>query len=368
MQVPLLDLRPPTEELRAGLDAAYRRVLDSGWFLLGRELEAFEAEFAASVGTRHCVGVANGLEALQLVLLARGIGPGDEVIVPANGYIATWLAVSQVGARPVPCEPDARTYNLDPARVPALLTPRTRAILPIHLYGLPADTAALHALAAPHGLLVLEDAAQGHGARLAGRSVGALGHAAAFSFYPSKNLGALADAGAITTDDDALADRLRHLRNYGSKVRYQHEFQGLNSRLSELQAAFLRVKLPHLGEWNARRARLAARYQEQLAGIPGLTLPWTPPGAEPVWHLYVVRTARRDALQRHLTAAGVGTQIHYPVPPHLTPAYAAAGGRTGDFPLAEQLAAEVLSLPIGPHHTEAQIDHVCAAVREFFSR
>ena len=224
MQVPLLDLKPPTAELRAGLDAAYRRVLDSGWFLLGRELEAFEAEFAAGVGTRHCIGVANGLEALQLVLLARGIGAGDEVIVPANGYIATWLAVSQVGARPVPCEPDPRTYNLDPARVAALLTPRTRAILPIHLYGLPADTAALHALAAPRGLLVLEDAAQAHGARLGGRTVGALGHAAAFSFYPSKNLGALADAGAITTDDDALAERLRHLRNYGSKVRYQHEF------------------------------------------------------------------------------------------------------------------------------------------------
>ncbi|MFZ9746317.1 MAG: DegT/DnrJ/EryC1/StrS family aminotransferase [Opitutaceae bacterium] len=368
MQVPLLDLKPPTAELRADLDAAYRRVLDSGWFLLGRELEAFEAEFAASTGARHCVGVANGLEALQLVLLARGIGPGDEVIVPANGYIATWLAVSQVGARPVPCEPDARTYNLDPARVPALLTPRTRAILPIHLYGLPADTAALHALAAPRGLLVLEDAAQAHGARLGGRSVGALGHAAAFSFYPSKNLGALADAGAITTDDDALADRLRHLRNYGSKVRYQHEFQGLNSRLSELQAAFLRVKLPHLAAWNARRSRLAARYGAQLSGIPGLTLPWVPPGAEPVWHLFVVRTARRDALQRHLTAAGVGTQIHYPVPPHLTPAYAAAEGRPGDFPLAEQLAAEVLSLPLGPHHTEAQIDHVCAAVREFFAR
>ena len=214
----------------------------------------------------------------------------------------------------------------------------------------------------------VEDAAQAHGARLGGKTVGALGQAAAFSFYPSKNLGALADAGAVTTDDDALAERLRHLRNYGSKVRYQHEFQGLNSRLSELQAAFLRVKLPHLAAWNARRERLAARYHTQLAGIPGLTLPWTPPGAEPVWHLFVVRTARRDALQRHLTGAGVGTQIHYPVPPHLTPAYAAAGGRPGDFPLAEQLAAEVLSLPLGPHHTDAQIDYVCAAVREFFAR
>ncbi len=365
--IPVLDLKPAYEELRADLDAAYRRVMESGWVLLGKELESFETEYAASVGAVHCIGVANGLEALQLVLMARGIGAGDEVIVPAHGYIATYLAVTHVGARPVPVECDPRTYNLDPARLPAALTPRTKAILPIHLYGQCADLAAINAFAAAHGLFVLEDAAQSHGATCGDRAAGALGHAAGISFYPSKNLGALADAGAITTSDAALADRLRHLRNYGSKVRYQHEFLGLNSRLGELQAAFLRVKLPHLPAWNARRTALAARYQLALAGVGDLVLPHVPAWAGPVWHLYVVRTARRPALQAFLTARGIGTQIHYPTPPHLTPAYAGAGWKRGDFPLAEQLADEVLSLPIGPHHTAEQIDRVCAAIREFFA-
>ena len=365
--IPVLDLKPAYEELRADLDAAYRRVMESGWVLLGKELESFETEYAASVGAVHCIGVANGLEALQLVLMARGIGAGDEVIVPAHGYIATYLAVTHVGARPVPVECDPRTYNLDPARLPAALTPRTKAILPIHLYGQCADLAAINAFAAAHGLFVLEDAAQSHGATCGDRAAGALGHAAGISFYPSKNLGALADAGAITTSDAALADRLRHLRNYGSKVRYQHEFLGLNSRLGELQAAFLRVKLPHLPAWNARRTALAARYQLALAGVGDLVLPHVPAWAGPVWHLYVVRTARRAALQAFLTARGIGTQIHYPTPPHLTPAYAGAGWKRGDFPLAEQLADEVLSLPIGPHHTAEQIDRVCAAIREFFA-
>ncbi len=365
--IPVLDLKPAYEELRADLDAAYRRVMESGWVLLGKELEAFEADYAASVGAAHCIGVANGLEALQLVLTARGIGAGDEVIVPAHGYIATYLAVTHAGARPVPVECDPRTYNLDPARLPAALTPRTKAILPIHLYGQCADMAAINAFAAAHGLFVLEDAAQSHGATCGGRAAGALGHAAGISFYPSKNLGALDDAGAVTTSDPVLADQLRHLRNYGSKVRYQHEYLGFNSRLGELQAAFLRVKLPHLAAWNARRAALAARYRQALAGVGDLVLPFVPAGHAPVWHLYVVRTARRAALQAFLTARGIGTQIHYPTPPHLTPAYAGAGWKRGDFPLAEKLADEVLSLPIGPHHTAEQIDRVCAAIREFFA-
>lgn len=368
MRVPILDLKPATDELRAQLDAAYRRVVDSGWFLLGRELEAFEAEYAASVGVAHCVGVANGLEALQLVLMARGIGQGDEVIVPAHGYIATWLAVTHVGARPVPCECDERTYNLDPARIEALLTPRTKAILPIHLYGQTADMAAINAVAARHGLFVLEDGAQSHGARCQGRASGALGQAAGISFYPSKNLGALADAGAITTDDSGLADKLRHLRNYGSKVRYQNEYVGLNSRLEEMQAAFLRAKRPFLAEWNARRTALAARYLAQLQGVGDLVLPFVPAWAEPVWHLFVIRTARREALQAHLAARDIGTQIHYPTPPHLSGAYRDAGWKRGDFPLAERLANEVLSLPIGPHHTAEQIDYVCSAVRSFFNQ
>ncbi|MEO5957954.1 MAG: DegT/DnrJ/EryC1/StrS family aminotransferase, partial [Opitutaceae bacterium] len=338
--IPLLDLKPAHDELRAELDAAYRRVMDSGWFLLGKELEAFEAEYAQSIGVKHCLGVANGLEALQLALMARGVGPGDEVIVPSHGYIATWLAVTHTGARPIPCEPDPRTYNVDPSRLAALITPRTKAILPIHLYGQPADMEAIDAIAAQHNLFVLEDAAQSHGARLRSTGVppvgssgtgvppvksgtgilpvkdrthaqdaratwkqtGALAHAAGISFYPSKNLGALADGGAVTTNDDALADKIRHLRNYGSKVRYQNEYLGLNSRLSEVQAAFLRAKLPHLPAWNARRATLAVRYLGQLRDIGDLVLPFVPPWADPVWHLFVIRTAHREALQTHLTA------------------------------------------------------------------
>ncbi|MBL9189298.1 MAG: DegT/DnrJ/EryC1/StrS family aminotransferase [Opitutaceae bacterium] len=368
MKVPILELKPAYEELRPELDAAYRRVMESGWLLLGKELEAFESEYAASVGVKHCIGVANGLEAMQLLLMARGIGPGDEVIVPSHGYIATWLAVTHVGARPVPCEPDPQTYNLDPARIEPLITKRTKAILPIHLYGQTADMTAINAVAARHGLFVLEDAAQSHGARCHGREAGALGHAAGVSFYPSKNLGAMADAGAVTTNDDGLADKIRHLRNYGSKVRYQNDYLGMNSRLSELQAAFLRAKLPKLAEWNARRVKLAARYREKLGALTDLTLPSVAPWADPVWHLFVVRTAQRDALQRHLAAAGVGTQIHYPVPPHLSRAYAGAGGKRGDFPLAEKFADEVLSLPIGPHISAHQVDHVCDAVRAFFEK
>jgi dTDP-4-amino-4,6-dideoxygalactose transaminase len=366
MPLPFLDLKAATAELRTELDAAHRRVADSGWFLLGRELEAFEAEYAASVGVAHCIGVANGLEALQLVLLARGIGAGDEVIVPSNGYIATWLAVTHVGATPIPCEPDARTYNLDPARLAPLLTPRTKAIIPIHLYGQTADMTAINAFAAAHGLFVLEDAAQSHGARAHGRASGALGHAAGISFYPTKNLGALADAGAITTDDATLAARLRSLRNYGSRERYHHDEAGLNSRLDEFSAAFLRVKLPHLAAWNARRAALAQRYLTQLRGVGDLVLPFVPAWAEPVWHLFVVRTAHREALRAYLAERGIATQIHYPIPPHRSGAYRSLGYQVGAFPLAEQLAAEVLSLPISPHHTAEQIDSVGAAVRSFF--
>ena len=368
MKVPILDLKPAYEELRAELDAAYHRVMESGWVLLGKELEAFEAEYAASIGVKHCIGVANGLEAMQLVLMALGIGAGDEVIVPSHGYIATWLAVTHVGAKPVPCEPDPATYNMDPARIADLVTPRTKAILPIHLYGQTADMNAINAVAARHGLFVLEDAAQSHGALCHSRAAGALGGAAGVSFYPSKNLGALADAGAVTTNDDGLADKLRHLRNYGSKVRYHNEYLGMNSRLSELQAAFLRAKLPRLAAWNARRVVLAARYLEQLKGVGDLTLPQVPAWANPVWHLFVIRTERRDALQKHLAAQGVGTQIHYPIPPHLSKAYAATNGgwKRGDFPLAEKFADEVLSLPIGPHTSAEQVDYVCAWVRDFF--
>ena len=360
--VPFLDLKAPHRELYPELDAAYDRVLNSGWFILGKEVEAFEREFAAYCEADHCIGVGNGLEALHLILRAYGIGPGDEVIVPANTYIATWLAVSYAGARPVPVEPDARTYNLDPALIEAAITPATKAILPVHLYGQPADMDPINTIAARHGLKVVEDAAQAHGARYKGRRVGGLGDAAGFSFYPGKNLGALGDGGAVVTNDSELAERVRVLRNYGSRVKYHNEIKGFNSRLDELQAALLRVKLPVLDEWNQRRRDAAARYLDGLAGSE-LGLPSIPDWAEPVWHLFVVRHPQRDALQQRLQQAGIGTMIHYPVPPHLQPAYAELGYSAGAFPISEAMHREVLSLPMGPQLTAAQLEAVMMAMQ-----
>jgi dTDP-4-amino-4,6-dideoxygalactose transaminase len=365
MNVPFLDLKAPYAELQEELDEAFRRTAASGWFITGREVEAFEAEFAALCGARHCVGVANGLDALHLTLRAMGIGEGDEVIVPSNTYVATWLAVSYAGATPVAVEPDDRTYNLDPARIEEAVTPRTKAIMPVHLYGQTADMDAIKEIAAPYGLKVIEDAAQAHGALYKGRPAGSLGDAAGFSFYPGKNLGAMGDGGAVTTDDDELADRLRVLRNYGSRVKYYNEVKGFNSRLDELQAAVLRVKLARLGAWNARRKEIAARYLAALEGAPDLTPPFVAPGADPVWHLFVVRHPRRDELQKHLAERGVGTLIHYPVPPHLQQAYAELGCAPGAYPLAEQEAREVLSLPMGPHLSDEEVEHVCSAVWSF---
>ncbi len=354
MIVPFLDLKAAYLELKEELDAAYHRVMDSGWYILGDEVEAFEREWAVYCGVKHCVGVGNGLEALHLALRAMEVGPGDEVIVPSNTYIATWLAVSYTGALPVPVEPDSRTYNLDPARIEAAITSRTKAILPVHLYGQPADMDPILATARRHGVKVLEDAAQGHGARYKGRKTGALGDAAGWSFYPGKNLGALGDAGAVTTDDDAIAEKVRVLRNYGSRKKYFNEMKGFNSRLDPIQAAFLRVKLRHLDEWNARRSSLAKLYLEELAEIASLTLPQVPDWAGPCWHLFVIRHPHRERLQQRLTEAGIGTLIHYPVPPHLSDAYAPDGFQPGQFALAEVMAKEVLSLPMGPHLDQLQ--------------
>ncbi len=348
MNVPFLDISAQTTELRAELDAAYARVMDSGWFVLGREVAAFEEEFAAYCGAKHCIGVANGLDALRLILQGMGIGAGDEVIVPSHTFVATWMAVSDTGATPVAVEPDQRTCNLDPERVELALTPRTRAILPVHLYGLPADMDPIREIAARHGLKVIEDAAQAHGARYKGRRVGGIGDAAGFSFYPGKNLGALGDGGAVTTNDDALAEKIRCLRNYGSKEKYHHDLLGCNSRLDELQAAFLRVKLAHLDHWNARRRAIADYYSRALPGCD-MVLPHVPEGLDPVWHLYVVRTSDRESLQESLSSRGISTLIHYPVPPHLQQAYAGSGYGVGDLPGSEKLASEVLSLPLGPH-------------------
>ncbi len=361
--IPFLDMKPAYAELKAGLDAAYTRVMESGWFVLGKEVEAFESEYAAFCGTKHCIGLGNGLEALELVLRGWNIGAGDEVIVPSNTYIATWLAVTAVGARVVPVEPTLAGPNIDPDRIAAALSSRTRAIMPVHLYGEPADMAAIMTLAGKHGLRVIEDVAQAQGSKVRGRRAGALGHAGAHSFFPTTAIGACGDGGAVTTDDPQLADRLRALRNYGSKVKYVNIERGYNSRLDELQAALLRVKLPKLDEWNERRRVLAARYDDRLAGIPGLGLPRVPQWAEPAWHLYVVRTTRRAELVKALDAAGIGSLIHYPIPPHLQQAYADLNLPKGTFPLAEQLAETVLSLPMGPHMKAEQVDEVAATVR-----
>ena len=360
-EVTFLDLRATYLEIKDELDAAYQRVMNSGWYILGEEVTAFEREFAEHCGTKHCVGVANGLEALQLILRSYGIGAGDEVIVPANTYIATWLAVSNAGATVVPVEPDQRTFNLDPRVIEAAITPKTRALLPVHLYGQPADMDPINDIARRHGLKVIEDAAQAHGARYRDRQVGSLGDAAGWSFYPTKNLGAYGDAGAVTTDDDELADHVRLLRNYGSKSKYYNEERGINSRLDELQAALLRVRLKHLDEWNSRRARIAARYLEDLRETD-LMLPGVCEGADPVWHLFVVRSNRRDELQRYLKSRGVKTLVHYPVPPHLQLAYKGASV-PGAYPIAEAIHREALSLPMGPHLSEEEAVRVIEAVR-----
>jgi dTDP-4-amino-4,6-dideoxygalactose transaminase len=364
MKIPFLDLNAPYLDLKEELDAAYSRVMESGWYILGPEVEAFEREFANYCGVKHCIGVGNGLDALHLILRAMDIGPGDEVIVPSNTYVATWLAVTHAGATPVPVEPDERTYNIDPSLIEAAVTERTKAILPVHLYGQPADMDPINAVAKKHGLKVVEDCAQAHGALYKGRKVGGLGDAAGFSFYPGKNLGALGDGGAVTTNDPVLADRIRVLRNYGSQVKYHNEVVGYNSRLDELQAALLRVKLAKLDEWNDRRKQVAAEYLLGISGHPNLILPHVPEWAAPVWHLFVVRCSQRDALQMSLTKTGIGTMIHYPIPPHLQDAYVVLGMKKGDLPIAEQIAKEILSLPMGPHLEHAELSEVLSALKK----
>jgi dTDP-4-amino-4,6-dideoxygalactose transaminase len=366
--IPFLDLKAPHEELREEINTAIARVVDSGWYILGPEVDAFEAEFAQYCGCAHAVGVANGLDALHLALLAMGVGPGDEVIVPSNTYIATWLAASQCGATPVPVEPNPATHNINPAKIEAAITSRTKVILPVHLYGQPVDLDPILAIARKHGLRVLEDAAQAQGAQYKGQRIGGHGDAVAWSFYPGKNLGALGDAGAVTTNDTEIADRLRVLRNYGSRVKYVNEVRGWNSRLDPLQAAVLRVKLAHLDAWNARRKAIATRYLEAFAGC-GWGMPSVPEWADPAWHLFVVRVPNRERVQARLAEAGIGTLIHYPIPPHRQDAYSDLRIAAAAFPVANALAADVLSLPIGPHQPEsatlAEIDAVRAvAARE----
>lgn len=360
-KVSFLDLKTPHIELRTDLESAFDRTLNSGWYIQGNELKQFEKEFAVYCQAEHCVGVGNGLDALHLILRAYEIGEGDEVIVPSNTYIATWLAASYAGAIPVPVEPDERTYNIDPTLIEAAITPRTKAIMVVHLYGQAADMDAINAIAKKHHLKVIEDVAQAHGALYKGRRAGSLGDAAGFSFYPGKNLGAIGDGGAVTTNDATLAAKIRVLGNYGSRVKYHNEIKGYNSRLDELQAAFLREKLKKLDGWNTQRQILAKHYLEQLQGSQ-LVLPFVTEWAEPVWHLFVVRSKAREPLQHHLTQAGIGTMIHYPVPPHLQPAYADLGFEKGAFPIAERIHQEVLSLPMYPGMTSTQADSVIRAI------
>lgn len=364
--IPFLDLKPAYAELHAEIDAAVARVVRSGWYILGPEVDAFETEFAAYCGANHAIGLANGLDALRMALHALDIGDGDEVIVPSHTFIATWLAVSQVGAIPVPVEPIPETGNIDPALIEQAIGPKTKAILPVHLYGQPVDLDLILAIARRHGLAVIEDAAQAHGAEYKGRRIGAHGDAVCWSFYPGKNLGAMGDAGAVTTDRADVAERLRMLRNYGSSRKYFHEHRGFNSRLDPIQAAVLRVKLQHLGAWNLRRGALAAAYNERLAGT-GISLPVVPDFALPSWHLFVVRHARRNELAHALESEGIHTLIHYPLAPHQQPAYADAMP-AASFPIAEQLSREVLSLPMSPHHDLAQIDTVCETIMRWSRR
>lgn len=346
--IPFLDLRSAYLELKQEIDAAVAGVLDSGWYILGPEVEAFETEWAAFCDADYAVGVANGLDALTLALLALDIGPGDEVIVPSNTYIATWLAVSAVGARIVPVEPDPATHNIDTARIADALTSATKVILPVHLYGQPADLDPILALARERGIFVVEDAAQAHGARYRDRRIGAHGDLVCWSFYPGKNLGAMGDGGAVTTNNAELAERLCALRNYGSRQKYVNDEQGVNSRLDPLQAAILRVKLARLDEWTERRRAIASIYTEGLKDT-GLVLPHEPDGVDPAWHLYVVCSKDRDGLQRRLANVGIGSLIHYPIPPHMQAAYSGLGFSPESLPVARLLANEVLSLPIGPH-------------------
>ncbi len=356
------DLGLDEPELRAALDAGYRRVMDRGWAILGPELAAFESEFAAYCGAEHAIGVGNGLDALVLALKAAEVGPGDEVIVPAHTFAATWLAVEAVGATLVPVESDIDSYLVTAGAIEAAITDRTAAVIPVSLYGHPLDMDPILAVAARHDLFVLEDAAQSHGALYAGRRTGSLAHATAFSFYPTKNLGAIGDAGAVTTSDPVLAERLRMLRNYGSRRKYVHEIAGVNSRLDELQAAFLRARLERLDSANDLRRARAARYDAHLQGAGNLRTPRAATWARHVYHLYVVRTPERDALQARLAAQEIETLIHYPTACHLQPAFAHLGYGPGAFPVAEQLAAQVLSLPLWPGMPLEDVDRVAAVI------
>ncbi|WP_336930540.1 DegT/DnrJ/EryC1/StrS family aminotransferase [Acinetobacter tandoii] len=365
MNIPFLDLKAAYLELKAEIDEAILRVTNSGYYVLGPEVEQFEKDFAEYCGANYCIGVANGLDALTLSLRAMGVTQGDEVIVPSNTYIATLLAVSQCGAIPVPVEFNELTYNINPELIESVITPKTKVIIPVHLYGQPVDLDPILEIAEKYGLKVLEDAAQAHGSTYKGKKIGGHGHAVAWSFYPGKNLGALGDGGAITTNDKVLADQLRTLRNYGSAQKYINIEKGYNSRLDPIQAAILGVKLKHLNQWNARRQKIAEMYLLELSGT-NFILPKIIPEANSAWHLFVIRSKQRDKLQDYLQAHGIQSLIHYPIPPHAQCAYETELSHLkGKLLLTENVSNEILSLPIGPHLSEESVSYIIDVLKGF---
>lgn len=362
MNVPFVDLKAQYKSLRPQMDVAVQSVLDRAAFILGKESQDFEQAFAGYIGVAHAVGVSSGTDALELAIRACGIGPGDEVVTVPNTYIATCEAISFAGATIRFVEADARTYSMDPSAVEAVITKKTKALLPVHLYGQPVDMRPIMEIARRHGLKVIEDCAQAHGATYRGQKVGTFGDAAAFSFYPGKNLGAYGDGGAVLTNDDAIADRVRMLRNHGQREKYIHHIEGHCHRLDNLQAAVLGVKLPHLEAWNIARRRAAKLYDDLLAGVPGVVTPYVSPEVQPVYHLYVVQVPERDQVQAALKAEGVETGIHYPIPLHEQPAYARMGHKPQDFPISHRLGPRILSLPMFPELAEDQIRHVVSSL------
>lgn len=364
ISVPFLDLKAGNDELAEEMKRAYARVMASGWYILGNELSSFEHEFADYCEAKYCIGVGSGLDALHLILKAYDIGEGDEIIVPTNTFIATWLAVTYAGATPIPVEPDIDTYNMDPSLIESAITPRTRAIMVVHLYGQPAAMDEIKKIANKYNLKIIEDAAQAHGATYKGKKAGSIGDAAGFSFYPAKNIGAIGDGGAVTTNDEQLAKKIKLLRNYGSREKYQHDIIGFNSRLDELQAAFLRVKLKKLDYWNKQRRVIASRYLEELNTTPML-LPVVIDDVEPVWHLFVVRVNNRDKIQQYLTEQGIETAVHYPKAPHLQGAYKNNQLANQVFAVAEQLQNELLSLPMYPQLSVDKIDLIISKCQSF---
>jgi dTDP-4-amino-4,6-dideoxygalactose transaminase len=366
MKIPVLNFSPMHSAIKAEMHEAFNRVYDSNWFVLGKEVEQFENAYAAFNQVSHAVGLSNGLDALHLALKACGVGFGDEVIVPSNTYIATVLAVSYVGATPVFVEPNSETYNIDPNRIEAVLTSKTKAIMPVHLYGQACEMTAIMELAKKHNLYVIEDNAQSQGASFDGKLTGSWGDLNATSYYPGKNLGALGDAGAVTTNSDYFASKVKVFRNYGSQKKYYNEVIGHNMRLDELQAAFLSVKLRKLNEWTFQRQQIASWYNEGLKDLEGITLPKVADGATHVYHLYVIRTHKRDVLQKYLNDKGVGTLIHYPIPPHLQNAYTHLGFKRGDFPIAEELADTMLSLPLWPGLTQSDVNYIANCIINFY--